>query len=340
MSDPFLPFEEEEEKASVYYAWSPWSAHWLEAPSSLYEVHLPKHSWGQTRVWGQTRASSPTMHYLGSAPKPPLLESREATQESVSDYERLSARHKMLLALVGSEELSSRLEHLFPYKLEKGRIFLVIEQRDDASLTDYVRFLGSVDRLYRLLLTLVHQGYFYDRWLRGVLPTIASADLLKVEKLVKQSPAEVQVSAIAEAARALGDVLSIGKQVTDFRTAGVKVEEAKIELEKKKRELEDDDRKRQQQTVLADLDLELEREKKLLELEQLRTKRDEEQRKRHRLLMEDVEQRLELLSKGIKVLSEVPEEVKAELKAALFTELEIMNTTPLTIKSFEVLPQE
>jgi hypothetical protein len=108
-------------------------------------------------------------------------------------------------------------------------------------------------------------------------------------------------------------------------------------LERKRRELAEEDRRRGQQEALADLDLEIERQKKLLELEQLRTRRDEEQRKRQRQLLEDIDQRLDLLSKGIKVLSEVPEEVKLELRSALFTELEIMSTTALSIKSLEVI---
>jgi hypothetical protein len=265
------------------------------------------------------------------------LESREpVAPESPSDYERLLGRHKMLLALMGTEELNTRLDHLFPYKLERSRAVIIFEGPESFSLNDFAWTLGSIDRLYKLLLSLLHKGYFVDKWLRNVPPNFAEEDLLLVEKIVKQSPAQVQVSAISEAAKALSDVLSIGKQVTDFKTAGVKVEEAKLDLERKKREFAEEDRKRGQQAALSDLDLEIEREKKLLELEQLRTKRDEEQRKRQRQLIEDIDQRLDLLSKGIKVLSEVPEEVKLELRAALFTELEIMSRTSISVKSLQI----
>jgi hypothetical protein len=330
MSDKFFFFDEENQKTFVSL---PRFTHLTDNPYHSQEIHSPR------RWWGQNILSSPTLYWT-SYPKHALEPSKEPEVSEPSDYERLAARHKMLLTLVGSEELSARLEHLFPHNLEKGRMLLIIDQEVDASLADYVRFLGSIDRLYKLILTLVHKGYFYDRWLRGVIPTFAPDDLLGVERLVKNSPAEVQVSVVAEAARALGDVFSIGKQVTDFRMAGIKVQEAKLELEKKTRALEEDNRKRQQQSELADLDLEIEHEKKLLELEQLRTRRDEEQRKRHRLLMDDVDQRFALLSKVIKVLSEVPDEVKAELKAALFAEIEIMNATPLSISSLQLLPKD
>jgi Asp-tRNA(Asn)/Glu-tRNA(Gln) amidotransferase C subunit len=232
----------------------------------------------------------------------------------------------MLLALMGTEELSNRLDHL-----------IVFDGPELFSFQDLSWVLGSIDRLYKLLLTLLHKEYFADKWLRSANPNFAEEDLLLVESISKNSPAEFQVSAVGEAAKALGDVLSIGKQLTDFKTSGVKVEEAKLDLERKKRELAEEDRKRSQQAALSDLDLEIEREKKLLELEQLRSKRDEEQRKRQRQVLEDVDQRLDLLSKGIKVLSEVPEEVKLDLRAALFAELEIMSRTPLSVKSLEIV---
>lgn len=300
----------------------------------LHRVHIPS-----TRTEASVKFSKPT--FIGTLPKAAIVESEGPSElESPSDYERLAARHSMLLSLIGSEGLNARLDVLFPYSLEKRQALIVIDQVDVATLGDYIRYLGSIDRLYKLLLTLFHQTYFTEKWLRGNNPDFAPEDLLVIETIKKQSPAELQVTGVGEVVRALGDVLSVGKQVTDFKLAGVKVEEAKLELERKKREFDAEAHKQQQQAVLSELDMEIEREKRLLELEQLRTKRDEEQRKRQNLLTEYVSQQLEMLAKGVKVLSEVPEEMRSELRAALFTELEIMNRTPLAAKSLQLLPEK
>ncbi len=262
----------------------------------------------------------------------------EAENRLAKELDRLSSRHDMLLSLMGEEAISSRLQQLFPKSLTRVKYTISFECQADATIGEYSAFLGSLDRLYRLLLTFSGVEYFTQRWLVGRRPTIAEAHLFTVTSFVKKSPGEIQGSSVGEVARSLGEVLSLGKQVEALRMSGVNVEKAKLELEQKKQEVEAARADSAAREKLKGLEAEVERAKLELELEKLRTQRDEEVRKRRKLLLEDLDQRVEMLSKGMSVLDEIPEEIQEDFKAALQVELEALRGSPIAITGFATAP--
>jgi len=248
-----------------------------------------------------------------------------------TEFERASVRHQMLLSLLGSDSIEEVLTQFFPSKLSICSYALRFHSETSPSWADYANFMGGVDRIYNLLLTFIGRDYFYQQWLIGRPPKIRSEHRLIITSIQFASPGELYGTGVREVTSALRDVLSIGKQVEDFRMAGIHVEEAKLELEKKRTELEAAKREQVLKGEVRQLELEVERAKKQLELEQLRTQRDAELRKRRKLFLEDLEAHFEILMIEIRVLERIPEEMRDELKAALQAELELLRDNPLSI---------
>lgn len=253
------------------------------------------------------------------------------------EYERLWARHRLLLSLLGQPLITERIKESFSEDCSRANWRLGFETIGTASAADYATLFGALDSLNRLFLSLVRQDYFLARWLRGEQFTFESLDVITIERITKNSPGEVLGSAVGEVAKALGQVLSIGNQVRDYKLAKVQVEEAELALEKKRILLEEDKLQATLREGLLDLDAELARERKLLELEQLRVLRDEAVRNRRKLALEDLNQRFDILSKGIKVLNGMPKELQEEIKGAVFSELEAIRSTRLIVTKMDVL---
>jgi len=136
----------------------------------------------------------------------------EVADSVQKEYRRLLAKHRMMLALIGSEDIKNKIEQLFPYTLSKESWILCFDTDDAPSLRDYSRFFGSIDRIYRLLITLIKKDYFVTRWISGAVPNYVKEDLFNVTILKKQSPGEIQGTAVKECITGLKDILSVGKQ--------------------------------------------------------------------------------------------------------------------------------
>ena len=280
--------------------------------------------WGHSGIVVSPGFSTPTYKVDQPAYFQPLLPHMQVPEESrseISDFERLAAQNKMLISLIGLENIKSRLEELFPYKLERKKINITFEHKEPVTIADYSKLFLNIDRIYKMLLTFIKIEYFITRWIKGEYPIFNDSDLIQISHIVKKSPGHIQGYALGEVAKNLSEVLSVGKQIEDIRMAGVRVKKAKIELEEKEMQLEALKQKQAIQGELIDLELDIERQKKRLEIEKLKTQIGEELRKRRKIFLEDIDQRFEVLSKGIKVLSEVPEEILSELKAGLNAEL-------------------
>ena len=205
---------------------------------------------------------------------------------------------------------------------------------------DYAVLFHTLAELNKLFLSVTQVDHFTARWLDGEDRELSPSETLRIEKFIKASPGKIEASATAEVARALGDALSIGEQLTKIRMSAVKVREAKIEIQKRELELEELQEKRKRGKELLDLDLRIERERKETELQELRKKKDEAIREQRKMIMEDIAQLIELLSKGITLLNSLPEEIQNGFKDALLHQMEQFWSTPFNITNIAFLETE
>lgn len=236
-------------------------------------------------------------------------------------YDRLSVRHKMLLSLLESDTLDASMEKLFPEELTICPFVFSFHSTEYATIGDYVSLLFAIDRIYKSLLTFMVRNYFLERWLGDTLPTFEEDHLLIVTSIRQMSPGELHGTGVREVTSALRDVLSIGKQIEDFRKADIRVQEAKLELEKKREELEAAKRQKELRDEVQQKRMEVESAKLDLELERLRTKRIEEVRRRGKLFIEVFDDKFDELTESVPALAMSPQDIidefKAELRAGL-----------------------
>jgi hypothetical protein len=191
--------------------------------------------------------------------------------------------------------------------------------------------------MYCLLLTLSHPDYFTTRWIYGDEPEFAEEHLLTIKRMQKASPAVLGGDGVKETMSQISDALSLGKQWTDFRTSGTKVEEAKLELERKKWEFEKQKEAEAKREDLENLQHDITRAKLELELEKLKTQRGEEIRKRHQAQQNEFREYFARLISSVKILDHMPEQLVHELRSALYSEIEQLQKLGFSVVEVKTL---
>lgn len=245
-----------------------------------------------------------------------------------------------LLTLLGKDGLAHRMELYFPVPHSISRFALKFDASVVPTSGDYARFFAVLDRLYRLLLTITSADYFVTHWLLADDVVIANSDSLQVSRVVRNSPGEIEGTAVKETITVLKDVLSIGKQWRDIKLAPVEVDLAKQQLKRAELELQELKRQALIGKDLAGLDRELAIEQKLYEIETLRRKRLEEQLKAQQLQREDVQHRFQMLAQKYRVIELLPMPAQGDIIAAVHLELEELIDLPFEVKEVMVLADQ
>jgi hypothetical protein len=266
-------------------------------------------------------------------PEPPSQES--ASEEK---YERLLARHNMLLSILGQKSIEQKMKEFFPDELTPCKYLVKFTTTITPTLGDYAALFSIIDRIYRFLATLVGREYFIHQWISGILPTFSKNHLLSVDSIRYCSPLEIQGGAIREIATALGDVLTVGKQIENVRLSSVHVAEAKVALERKQLELEQAKRENILQSEMQQLNCEVEKAKKLLELEKLKREINEEKIKQRQMLREEFDNRLHIISQSAKILDQLPEELRKDVESSLQLEIERLYELPFEFIEIDFIP--
>lgn len=261
----------------------------------------------------------------------------DAATIAQTKYERLSERHRMLLSLLDSDTLELKSEELFPEKLTVRPFILYFHSSEYATLDNYASLLITIDHIYRNLLTFIARKYFLERWLGSTAPTFEKDHLLVVTSIRQMSPGELHGTGVRVVTSALRDVLSIGRQIEDFRKADIRVQEAKLELEKKREELEAAKRQKVLRDEVQQRQMEVERAKLELELEKLRTQRIEEIRRRGKLFTDLFDDKFNELMKNIPALAKSPEDIIEEFKAELRAGLTEIQHNKLIIDGINIV---
>lgn len=193
----------------------------------------------------------------------------------------------------------------------------------DPSAADYSTFFGALSDLNALLLSVTPEG------------NAASRDLL-IARISKSSPGGIYASTVAAVAQSFAQIFTIGHQVTEWKLASVRAQEAKLELAKKELEFEDIKRRTQAKWATGELDEEIEVARKKAELADLKKKQDEAVRERRKLMLDDLSQRYDLLTKALPLLSTLPPDMQDDFKQDLVLRLDSLQDTPLRITAVHV----
>jgi hypothetical protein len=132
-------------------------------------------------------------------------------------------------------------------------------------------------------------------------------------------------------AQALTQILAFGNQIKDLRLASVKVKEAKLDLSHKEIEFDDYKRRMEIKWRVNQLDEKIEAARKDAELEALRKQRDEAIHQRTKLVMDELAQKYDLLSKALPILQSLPPAMQEEFKRDLSIRLERLGDTTVVI---------
>lgn len=237
-----------------------------------------------------------------------------------------------------SGDIREKFNTLFPGDLHQVSWRMRLMETRPAMAGDYTALFAALDGLYTSLLTVLRAEEFFRVWIKGWKPVVPPGEELLVQRIQKSSPLEIEGTGLGEVVKALGDTLSIGKQIEDIRKASIRVAEARLELKRKEFQLRAEERRADDVEALAELDLEIQREKKLLELEEIRERRRELERQHESLVRQHVDERFALLRNWIKILDELPDEFRAELKRALFIQVKAVYSSCFEVE--ELLLQD
>lgn len=162
----------------------------------------------------------------------------------------------------------------------------------------------------------------------------------EIQSVHRASPGALIGVTFAQAAQALSQIFSFGNQLKELRLSSVKVQEARLELTRKEIELDDFKRQAEVKRSVSQLDEQIEAARKMVELEELRKKRDEAIRDRRKLIMDDVAQRFDLIGRALPILQSLPPDMQDDFKQELSARMARLGDTTLVITEVRQLEPE
>jgi hypothetical protein len=191
-------------------------------------------------TWFQERSDpAPGWRFVGPDPRLSRLQRHPGFQLMFPGPEQviaspepsleISDRVNLLLDLVGEAHVVDALRPLETAGDRENWVFRFVEERP-ATLREYIAFLTALNQMYQLFLSVLRVEYFVNVWAKSKALEVSPTDELRVVSINKNSPESVTVEGLAAGLKAVGEALSVGDQLQKIRTAGVKVDEAKLEL--------------------------------------------------------------------------------------------------------------
>lgn len=283
----------------------------------------------------RTLGETPYAYRLQRYPDSRLLFPKTEQVLNPAPVTAISDRVNLLLGLVGEAHVVDALRPLETSTDREVWSLLFVEVRP-ATVREYIAFLSALNHLYELFLSVLRVEYFVNSWVKSKPLEVSAADELRVISISKNSPENIKVEGLAAGLKAVGDALSIGDQLQKIRTAGVKVDEAKLELKKKELELAEAERQAKIRASGTDMDMLLEVEKKHVALDALRRKSEEEELKLKKMKLEYFGEAFDTLSKTLQLLERMPPSLKASFEQLLQQKIdELLVQPPYHIQSAE-----